>query len=84
MVSLHLYTIFMTIRESQFRDGVGAAQVYGAPRRAHHDDPGMSFSAFKGPFEERIDTWNETLNTVRARVLGIMRVSRARRRVDGV
>ena len=24
----------------------------------------MSFSAFKGPFEERIDTWNETLNTV--------------------
>ena len=26
----------------------------------------MSFSAFKGPFEERIDTWNETLNTVRA------------------
>ena len=30
----------------------------------------MSFSAFKGPFEERIDTWNETLNTVGARVLG--------------
>ena len=24
----------------------------------------MSFSAFKGPFEERIDAWNETLNTV--------------------
>ena len=40
----------------------------------------MSFSAFKGPFEERIDTWNETLNTVRARVLGIIRASRSRRR----
>ena len=43
----------------------------------------MSFSAFKGPFEERIDTWNETLNTVGARVENYSRLAIAAPRPCG-
>ena len=66
LIMVILLNILIALYNSAYEDiTVNAIDEYMALLDEHiTTTQAMSFSAFKGPFEESIDAWNETLNTV--------------------